>query len=277
MVQYPKMYCVWLTKHVSGFCENNVQLYYWSKGTHSPKCKFCGIKDEQMTHISWCKDPGQDSMFKILVCNVHTWLVATLGASTVEEYLLGLGQVTMESCIHGTNKDMAMISKLSDHLGWDSFLEGRISEHWIALVSPYLSQSPLQLLPVAWGWQFISKLNIVIYKQWVYRNLVIHFKSKDRLTVPEHHEILNQNESYSLVNPDILLPCHWFLFEADFEALGCGLTSHQLLWLADMETAIVASNLARAGTLTPLAIVHFSQAMATWVVPLHGDDTGVDE
>jgi hypothetical protein len=32
---------------------------------------------------------------KILVCEVHTWLVATLGkttiASTVEEYLLGRG------------------------------------------------------------------------------------------------------------------------------------------------------------------------------------------
>jgi hypothetical protein len=28
MARYPKIYCVWLTKHVSGFCGNNVQLYY---------------------------------------------------------------------------------------------------------------------------------------------------------------------------------------------------------------------------------------------------------
>jgi hypothetical protein len=69
---YPKIYPMWLTKHVSGFCGNNVQLYYWSKGTHSPKCKFCGIKDEHTTHISHCKDPRQDSMFKISVCKVHT-------------------------------------------------------------------------------------------------------------------------------------------------------------------------------------------------------------
>jgi hypothetical protein len=126
IASYPKMYCVWLTKHVSGFCGNIIQLYYWSKGTHSPKCKFCGIEDEHTIHISWCKDPGQDSMFKILVFEVHTWLVATLGkttiASTVEEYLLGWGQVMMESCIQGTNENMAMISKLRNHLGWDSFL-----------------------------------------------------------------------------------------------------------------------------------------------------------
>jgi hypothetical protein len=72
-------------------------------------------------------------MFKILVCKVHTWLVATFGestiASTVEENLLGQEQVTMESCINGTNKDMAIISKLSDRLGWDSFQEGRILAH----------------------------------------------------------------------------------------------------------------------------------------------------
>jgi hypothetical protein len=46
---YPKMYRVWLTKHVSDFCRNNVQLYYWSKGTHSPKCKFCESIDEYTT------------------------------------------------------------------------------------------------------------------------------------------------------------------------------------------------------------------------------------
>jgi hypothetical protein len=65
MAQYPKMYCVWLTKNLSGFCGNNVQLYYWRKGSHSPKCKFCGIKDEHTPHISWCEEPGQDSLFKI--------------------------------------------------------------------------------------------------------------------------------------------------------------------------------------------------------------------
>ncbi len=98
MAQYRKMYWVWLTKHVSGFCGNNVQQYYWSKGSHSSKCKFCSIEDEYSTHTYCCEDPGRDSMFRILVSKVHTWLVATLRentiASTVEEYLLGRGWVT---------------------------------------------------------------------------------------------------------------------------------------------------------------------------------------
>ncbi len=228
MAWYPEMYRVWLTKHVSGFCGNNVQQYYCSKGTHSPKYKFCGIEDEYSTHICQCKDPGRDSMFRILVSKVHTWLVATLGentiASTVEEYLLGRRRVTMESCLYGTYNNMSVVSMMSDRLGWDSFLEGRISKHWLVVVLPLLPHRPLQLLPESWGRQFISKLHNVIYKQWTYCNSMIHFWSTDGLTIPEHYEILNRIESYSLADTDTLLPRHQSLYTADFAALGGGPT-----------------------------------------------------
>jgi hypothetical protein len=79
MAWYPKMYRVWLTKHVSVFYGNNVQQYYWSKGTLSPKCQFCGIEDEYSTHICQCEDPCRDSVIRVSVSKVHTWLVATLG------------------------------------------------------------------------------------------------------------------------------------------------------------------------------------------------------
>jgi hypothetical protein len=42
---YPKIYRVWITKHVSDFCGNNVQLYYRSNGNSSPKCESCGVED----------------------------------------------------------------------------------------------------------------------------------------------------------------------------------------------------------------------------------------
>jgi hypothetical protein len=277
MAWYPKMHQVWLTKHVLGFCGNNVWQYYWSKGTHSPKCKFWCLEDEYSTHICWCEDPGHDSMFRVSVSKVHTWLVATLGentiASMVEEYLLGRGQVTMESCLYGTNDNMSVVSTMSNKLGWDSFLEGRISEHWLVVVLPLLSHRPLQLLPELWGQQFNSKVHNAIHKQGTYPNLMIHFRSTDGLTIPEHHEILNRIESYSLADPDTLLPCHPSLYAADFAALGSGPTSHQLLWLATMEMA-VADALARAGALSESVIAHFSQGTTRAAPHQHKSFTG---
>jgi hypothetical protein len=81
-------------------------------------------------------------------------------------------------------------------------------------------------------------------QQWIYHNSLIHFKVKDRLTIPEHHDIINRVESCALTDPDTLLPRHRFLDEADFDELASGPTSHRLLWLADMDTAIAASSLA---------------------------------
>jgi hypothetical protein len=92
MTGYPKMYRVWLTKHVSEFCGSNVQLYYWSRGRQSPKCESCGIADEYTMHISRRRDPGRNSMFRDTVQDLGHWMVKTLGkenvSATVMMYLL---------------------------------------------------------------------------------------------------------------------------------------------------------------------------------------------
>ena len=118
---YPKMYHVWLTKHVSDFCGNNVQLYYWSKGTHSPKCKCCGIMDKYTMHICRCLDPGRNEMFSILVGELTSWIIESLGehsvASTVEMYLLARGEAKMSSCVHGANVGLVTLSVQTNRLG----------------------------------------------------------------------------------------------------------------------------------------------------------------
>jgi hypothetical protein len=141
MARYPKMYRVWLTKHVSEFCGNNVQLYYWSQGVHSPKCESCGTYDEYTTHIGQCRDPGQDQMFRVLVAELREWLATTLGeltvSLTVESYLLSRGEVTMVSCLHGNCNDLRHVAECSDCLGWDSLVEGWVSSHWLELGRPF--------------------------------------------------------------------------------------------------------------------------------------------
>ncbi len=67
MNRFPKMYRVWLMKHVSEFCSSNVQMYYWSKGTQSPKCEFCLTADKYTMHICRCWDPGHSLMFQVSV------------------------------------------------------------------------------------------------------------------------------------------------------------------------------------------------------------------
>ena len=90
---------------------------------------------------------------------------------------------------------------------------------------------------------------------------MIHFRSTDGLTILKHHEILNQMESYSLVDPETLLPRHRTLLDADFESLGSGPMSHRLLWLANISSAMSAAHLAQSGTLSDSALAHFSHVL----------------
>jgi hypothetical protein len=103
---------------------------------------------------------------------------------------------------------------------------------------------------MAWGHLFITKLHKVLDKQWVYRNSYIHYKGKEEWTMPQIQEIIEKVDEYSLLDPKTLLPRHRFLLDTNFSTLSDRPTSHRLLWLVDMDSAISAAALAQSGTLT---------------------------
>ena len=164
----------------------------------------------------------------------------------------------MTDCLHGSCPYLALAATATDRLGFNNFVEGRISQHWLLVATPLRWRSRRFLLPPAWGRQFINKLHKIIHKQWIYRNSYIHYKGPDGLTLSEHHDIINRIEEYALTDPGTLLPRHRSLLEVDFGSLGSGSTGNQLTWLANMDSAISASTLSRMGTLSSTAATHFA-------------------
>jgi hypothetical protein len=121
-------------------------------------------------------------------------------------YLLACGETLMIDCVHGINPELMDVTRERDRFGWDSFLEGRITSLWLALVSPMLCKSTHSLLPPSCGRQLINKLHNIVHKQWIYRITFIHYRGTDGLTMLEHHEIIHQVEEYALIDPKDLLP-----------------------------------------------------------------------
>jgi hypothetical protein len=76
--------------------------------------------------------------------------------------------------------------------------------------------------------------------------------------MPEHNQIINWVEEYSLIDPKDLLPRHQYLLDTDFEALGSGPTIDRQIWLANFTSARAAARLLQAGTLTSDAEIHYS-------------------
>jgi hypothetical protein len=190
MSGYPKIYHVWLPKHISKFCGSNVQQVYWSKGLYSPKCDSCGVQDKYKMHICRCKDPGCDQLFQLTINQLHSWIELTLGdrvvATMIGAYLHARGDITMQSLVNNTFAEMITVLEHSNRLGWDSLLEGRITQYWLLLVAPFLCQMPRNLLPQSWGQHFIQRLHKVVHKQWTYRHAYIHFKQLNSLKLKCH-------------------------------------------------------------------------------------------
>ena len=105
----------------------------------------------------------------------------------------------------------------------------------------------------------INKLHNIVHKQWIYRNLVLHYQGKDGLMIPEHQDITDQVELHSFTDPDSPLPRHRSRMDIDFAALGTGPTSDRLTWLTNMQSAIATSTLSQARTLTPAAELYFAE------------------
>jgi hypothetical protein len=70
-------------------------------------------------------------------------------------------------------------------------------------------------------------------------------------------DIVNQINKYSLMDLGLLHPRRRFLFDAKLEAFGRSPTSHQLSWLADMESVVAALHLEEMGSLNPQASLYF--------------------
>ncbi len=127
-------------------------------------------------------------------------------ALPVKTYLLSRGDPLMKNCCHGNIQDMLLVATTSNLLGLDSFVEGPISTQWIPMVTPFLARTSPHFLAKMWGRQLIARLHNVIHKQLICQNSIIHYKGKDRHTIPKLHDILNHVEEYSMADPKILHP-----------------------------------------------------------------------
>jgi hypothetical protein len=126
MAKYPKTYCTFVTKQVSGWCGCNSKLSLWEENV-SNKCLQCGCENENSKHLTRCMDPGCLLQLRQLIENVMDMLdkanVTPELAQMIEVYLLGQGRRFMKNITH-MHSCFLPVATAIDNLGWDCFVEG---------------------------------------------------------------------------------------------------------------------------------------------------------
>jgi hypothetical protein len=140
-----------------------------------------------------------------------------------------------------TSPELAAFAMDHDTLGWDNFLEGRVSRKLIALQTEYICQAQSSWRPQTWCKFFITHILNITHRQWLYRNAKVHFRKVEGKTAAEHSRVISEVRKMMLIDPEELLPQHRALLDRDFHSLGEGSTADRQIWLADLRSALGAS------------------------------------
>ncbi len=244
MQSLPKMYQVWITKHVSGFCGTNKLLSRILPNT-SNRCQCCGTPDETPSHITRCSNPGRVQMFDATVTSLIHWMTATTGhpllIQAIQIYLTNRGKLRMMQ-ICADSPTLQSFATDHDKLGWENFMTGRICSSLFRLQRTYLQQSRSPQAISSWACQFTQHVLHITHQQWLYRNARIHIRVLENMTAPEHHAIRDTVLALLHTDPDDLLPQHqYLLLDQDFHQLGSGTTLDRQHWIAHMNSALAAA------------------------------------
>jgi hypothetical protein len=249
MASYPKMFRIFVSKQVSGWCGSNSKQSLWDS-TISNMCPNCGIARETSKHLTRCTHVGRVQLFRSSVADVIYCLevgnVDVELVTIIEAYLLLQGSDTMVNQTPLGSRYLALAT-VHDELGWDCFLEGRIP---VALLDAVRLSLPSRRSITKWGISLIKALLSVTHRQWLFRNADVHHRF-DGLTMHGHNLLSLRIRELLTASPGDLLPAHRYLLLQDFAQLGDTDTIQRQIWVASMDSALGAASHFHSGHLTP--------------------------
>jgi hypothetical protein len=197
MASYPKMFRIFISKQVSGWCGSNNKLSLWDSNVDNT-CLNWGMVNKTSKHMTWCTHKGwvtllHESVEEVTECLKQANADPDL-LTMIKKYLLAQGSRSMESCIT-TGRQYILLAQTQDLLGWDCFIEDQIPSILIKTIKPQLHQySPWKSID-KWGVKLVKSLLNITHNQWINRNADVYHVING-LTSNQHTILFAQVRSY---------------------------------------------------------------------------------
>jgi hypothetical protein len=217
-----------------------MQRWFGDEITHCPNC---GTSNENAAHLLHCPDTGRFSLFRQEVKSLQGWLDQDHThpelARLLPQYILGRGAVKFASLpIHSV--DVLRLAHQQDLIGWDNFMEGKISNMFAVVQHGHLCNASRLLTSFDWTHHFISKLLHITHGQWIYRNITKHHEKHGLLRVAERRKLLREIDQVMQLPPEDIPEESRFLLEIDFTKLQNDSTDKQSYWVHAIKAAVTA-------------------------------------
>jgi hypothetical protein len=136
-------------------------------------------------------------------------------AHAVAQHVFHRGAVKFRD-IPGLPLELSKLAEEQDLIGWDFFMEGKLSSRFRDIQLDYLLETPSMMTAFDWTSHFISHLLHITHGQWIYRNISRHHHIYGLLKSTERRELLQEIDRFMRVDPEEVPEESRFLLEIDF-------------------------------------------------------------
>ena len=190
-----------------------------------------------------CPDPGRFAYFRSEVNELQKWLNQCHTQPALSEalykYILAQGSLKFRE-VDGLPGELWRLAEEQDLIGWDNFMEGKISTQFEVLQRAHLINAPTVMNSSDWTKHFISKLLHITHGQWIYRNISRHHAKLGLLKEVERRNLLVEIDRLMSIDPSEVPEESKFLLEIDFRAIRVASTERQSYWVHAVRAAVKA-------------------------------------
>ena len=234
---------LWATKHVSGFCATNKMMSFRDPN-HSNLCPCCQhniIEDSH--HQLHCQDPNRIQLWTDNIHGFRIWLTRNDTdprlTSAIITYLQHKGNKSFTASCHPS----LQITNHQDMIGWNNFVEGKLSTEIRTIQANYLKSTDTTTNIQQWIITVITQLLQMVHSQWIYRNEVVHSRSKDGLTKIEGAEIRLLIRAQLKLGIEGLDEDDHFLLSHTFNQINSWSGEEKRLWITAIQAARQSASL----------------------------------
>jgi hypothetical protein len=241
------MFRMWLFKQSSSFCASGKNMGRWfgSTGTCCPNCL---RPDEDAAHLLHCPDPGRFALLREELRELDEWMQKSHThpslAHAVSNYIFHRGAVKFRDT-PGLPLQLYKLAEEQDLIGWDHFMEGKLSSRFREIQLDFLLSSPSMMTSFDWTAQFISRLLHLTHGQRIYRNISRHHHIYGLLKSTERRALLRKIDQFMRVDPEEVPEESRFLLEIDFQQIRHEQTEKQSYWVHAIRAAVKAGRRAK--------------------------------
>ena len=109
------------------------------------ECLDCPYFPKTSKHMTRCHHNGRQTRFLESASHILNCLALAQPdpelIDMLDVYMSAQGDKPLSSCLLNEHLKYALLAEVQDRLGWDNFVEGRISTLWFDIITPFLKQA----------------------------------------------------------------------------------------------------------------------------------------